>query len=1190
MALSLQRLPSLSYFEENLAVQRDDPPVMVEHPGEVILEALNGIQGEHHSGLTIIPTLSPPEYGFYLTQLEERFGKLEIVQPASTYLIDILHQAAGILEKDPSQQVVVSETTQTGTSAIALASSHNGHAAIVKLIFPDQPEEAMFDFELAGFSGDLEDGGTVLLERLIKKRSGGRPVSLVHPGHYNQPPESLLTLIMIALAIKAKTLPAWNQNGDPELPGSLHSALHLNPRSRPWLARGKDFRRSAALLGRRMGSQKWRSLRLIELSQRADSVGIRHIDGIDPYLFLISADDQEGMIEGLEDVENILEGRISLKKLAGKVYAQYYSSSKEYTCCLLAATREELQNELNHAKIGVKAAIATGNPWTSPAGSYFTAHPFGKQGIAFVYPGAFNSYPGMAQGLFFNFPGLQDAILEIIPDLSHSLAEQSLYFPDLSNSSDSGTAVDKTILSPAKLIESGICLSVIYTKILEEVFDLKPEAAFGYSLGETSMLWANQVWQNGRESSDSWNKSNLFRDQLTGKMDIVRNFWQDEDLPEKFWGSYILKDKLENVVQACAQEERVSITIQNAPEEIVIAGEKRACERIIQALGCHALPMPIDAAIHHPAMGASLESFRALYDNPTNPREDIRFYSAAEYGQLVLTQNNLARSMSRMTCNPVDFPRLVNQVYKDRARIFIEVGPQRTCSRWIEKILRDKPHAVIPINKKYQADLQGIFKVISLLVSHGAALDLSSLFQEPGKDSRQALKQRPSTSSSLPQQITQASQYDQGSIKPRQSAYARAFTENLDRISLDMAESHSEFLNQQASLTRVLARVMTLKSVGVNPNYQSLTKGLKALFSHDQIKAFTNGDHRICFGDQFSGFGDRRIPRLPNGPLQMIDRVMQIQGEPGYPHPGASLSSEYDLVPGDWFLEGIPGNLPLVALLEIALQPCGFLSAYIGSIQGREDQDLYFRNLDGEGLLMKLPDPDGPAITNQVKLVSSSSLNNIIIQKFNFELSQDGSPFFLGSSSFGYFPLAMLMDQDGLDGGRQIRSWFEDNPHQGAWQQVRSEATIKRKGHTAHLPELHKLWVSPNGGSNANGYIYLEENIPENAWFYNAHFFQDPVMPGSLGVETMARSLMAAAFSWQIPGDLPWRIKPGSKLSWKFRGQITPDTPRLAIDLHIKHITRTTTGWEMCADGQLWKDSRRLYQVENLCLESLPSA
>ena len=91
-------------------------------------------------------------------------------------------------------------------------------------------------------------------------------------------------------------------------------------------------------------------------------------------------------------------------------------------------------------------------------------------------------------------------------------------------------------------------------------------------------------------------------------------------------------------------------------------------------------------------------------------------------------KQDLAENMANMTCKQVDFPHLVNQVYDDGARIFIEVGPQKTCTRWIEKILQDKPHAAIAINKRYQPDLHGVLKVIALLLSHQVDLDLSALY------------------------------------------------------------------------------------------------------------------------------------------------------------------------------------------------------------------------------------------------------------------------------------------------------------------------------------------------------------------------------------------------------------------------------------------------------------------------------
>jgi 3-hydroxymyristoyl/3-hydroxydecanoyl-(acyl carrier protein) dehydratase len=268
--------------------------------------------------------------------------------------------------------------------------------------------------------------------------------------------------------------------------------------------------------------------------------------------------------------------------------------------------------------------------------------------------------------------------------------------------------------------------------------------------------------------------------------------------------------------------------------------------------------------------------------------------------------------------------------------------------------------------------------------------------------------------------------------------------------------------------------------------------------------------------------------------------------------------------------------------MEIALQPCGFLSAYMGTIIGRESQDLYFRNLDCEGNLVSWPDTKERTITNHVQLLSSNSLDDVIIQKYSFELYWGEELFYHGNSSFGYFPLAMLSNQVGLDGEKSGIPWLESNPNTGEWQENKTTSNLNGQ---AHLPEIDRLWISPNGGSHSKGYVFVDQKLTPDAWFYQAHFYQDPVMPGSLGVETMVKALSKAVGSWGLPEDLHWKVKSGSKTIWKYRGQITPNTENFLIDLHVTNIARTASGWEITANGNLWKDSKRIYQVQDLSLE-----
>jgi 3-hydroxymyristoyl/3-hydroxydecanoyl-(acyl carrier protein) dehydratases len=55
--------------------------------------------------------------------------------------------------------------------------------------------------------------------------------------------------------------------------------------------------------------------------------------------------------------------------------------------------------------------------------------------------------------------------------------------------------------------------------------------------------------------------------------------------------------------------------------------------------------------------------------------------------------------------------------------------------------------------------------------------------------------------------------------------------------------------------------------------------------------------------------------------------------------------------------------------------------------------------------------------------------------------------------------------------------------------------------------------ISDKGGEYDKGEIIAELDIKKDAWFFDCHFFKDPVMPGSLGVDAMWQ-LIGFFFGW----------------------------------------------------------------------------
>ncbi|MFO7943282.1 MAG: hypothetical protein R6U51_03135, partial [Anaerolineales bacterium] len=745
---------SLHTFEQALYSGNRCPCAAPTNPALAALDAWQDGRGSVPNQLGLISNksldLKPiqdklPEQTYLIKTIAERKGAL----------FTALRVADDWLAKHPSGMVLIAlgDETKAGSMLLKRTSSFIScptYGSIVSVNTGPRPSRVMKrSLDLAGISPALlgtleclegfEEEGLSIVEDWVD----------ITPYWDEEPPTALGSvtptvkdstgmagLIKAALALHRRTLYGIRIKEENTLSSLNGSPFYIPPHSRPWLEGHERVGRMAAVCGYSGSFGEFGTLVIRESQHRRKLPKVRpHLTGDQPHLLPFSGEDQHALHQDLEELQTQLENHTSLTAAAQKAYAKLQEGEAPFRGSLVGRHRDDLLEELQRAKAGMNKAFATGMVWRTPRGSYFTPNPLGDHGIAFVYPGAFNSYPGMGRELFSAFPYLYKGIQSLTSDISHSLAERFLYprsITPLSKEEQSAHA-RRFFDHPVELIESGISLSVLHTMIMKEIFRISPSATFGYSLGEISMLWANDVWQNSSQSSLAWQRSPLFKRLLYGPKEAVRSYWEEEGaaFEDDFWGSYILKAPIEYVQAAVRVHNGTFLTIINAPGEVVIAGLDKACQEIIQELDCHALPMPFDAVIHNPAMGSTYDDFVTLYTNEVKSGSEIKFFSAAQYEPLIPETDRLAQAIAKMTCEQVDFPRLVNAVYRDGARIFIEVGPQKTCSRWIDKILQDSPHTVIAVNKKYQPDYEGVIKVLSLLLSHRVQMDLSPIYASP---------------------------------------------------------------------------------------------------------------------------------------------------------------------------------------------------------------------------------------------------------------------------------------------------------------------------------------------------------------------------------------------------------------------------------------------------------------------------
>jgi 3-hydroxymyristoyl/3-hydroxydecanoyl-(acyl carrier protein) dehydratase/1-acyl-sn-glycerol-3-phosphate acyltransferase len=369
-------------------------------------------------------------------------------------------------------------------------------------------------------------------------------------------------------------------------------------------------------------------------------------------------------------------------------------------------------------------------------------------------------------------------------------------------------------------------------------------------------------------------------------------------------------------------------------------------------------------------------------------------------------------------------------------------------------------------------------------------------------------------------------------------------------------------------------------------------------FGYASMLACAWGKPSDAFGPRFSVFDEvRRTPRLPGPPYHFMSRVTRIDAEPDILKAGATVEAEYDIPSDAWyFLENGDAVMPFCVLLECGLQPCGWLAAFLG-VPLQTEVDLSFRNLDGTGLVSGRVTPDAGTLRSVVTLTSISRSGDTFIEFFDVRCFLGDTEVYAMKTVFGHFPRAALAEQVGLPA----------DPDELSYLQLPANVTIDLRqeqpqyldgglrlprGRLLMLDRITGLW--PDGGRAGRGRLRAEMDVDPAAWFFKAHFFQDPVQPGSLGMEVMLQLLQFYMLHRGMGVGMTqpeFRPLAGQRLlTWKYRGQVLPSNCRVIVDMEILDVAEDEDGPYAVADASLWVDGTRIYHVQNISMAIVSGA
>lgn len=280
---------------------------------------------------------------------------------------------------------------------------------------------------------------------------------------------------------------------------------------------------------------------------------------------------------------------------------------------------------------------------------------------AYIFPGQGAQFVGMGLDLYEKHPIAQE-LFENANDILGFRITDTMF---------EGTPED---LKQTKVTQPAIFLhSVILSKVMGDSFS--PDMVAGHSLGEFSALVANGVLN--------------FEDGLKLVSQRALAMQKACELQPSTMAAVLnLPDDV--VERICEETPGVVVAANyNCPGQLVISGEvaaiETACEKMKEAGARRALVLPVGGAFHSPLMEPAREELASAIENTEFGTAKCPIYQNVTT-TAVSNSDDIKKNLILQLTAPVKWTQSVQNMIKDGAALFTEVGPGKVLQGLVRKI------------------------------------------------------------------------------------------------------------------------------------------------------------------------------------------------------------------------------------------------------------------------------------------------------------------------------------------------------------------------------------------------------------------------------------------------------------------------------------------------------------------------
>ena len=512
-------------------------------------------------------------------------------------------------------------------------------------------------------------------------------------------------MLKAVLALHHRVLPPTIKVERPnprlELDGS---PFYLNTHARPWISDGRHPRR-AGVSSFGFGGTDFH----VALEEYTGPSAARlRVRTVSRELVLLSADAPDGLVaaaRALAADDRPADTRARESQAA-------FSPDAPVRLALVAG--EDLSAALEAAAERVAAEPATS--FTGPGGLCYGATPAEPGRVAFLFSGQGSQYVEMGAELAMSLPAAAHTWDAVGTVEFAGVPLHRVVFPPPAFSADDRDR-QQAMLTRTEWAQPALAAASMAATAVLAALGCRPDVVAGHSFGELTAL----------HTAGCFDEETLLR-LARRRGELMRDASAQE-------GAMLAVGATEEQVRSLlADVGDVWIANHNAPRQVVVSGAPGAVSEfagLAEAAGYTTRQLDTSVAFHSPLVADAVGPLREALTGVDVRPPRIAVYSNTSAGPYPNDPDAIRDQLAAQLERPVQFVDMIEAMYADGVRTFIEVGARGTLARLAGEVLAGRDHLAVTVDRPRDG-MGALHAGLAQLAVGGLRLELGALWEPFG--------------------------------------------------------------------------------------------------------------------------------------------------------------------------------------------------------------------------------------------------------------------------------------------------------------------------------------------------------------------------------------------------------------------------------------------------------------------------